>query len=145
MTSRIWWLIPVCASLWAACDPAPQPPRSPSPAAAVAPAAAAAPTRAQRRALKAQAMAAYDRKDFAACARLFEQARDLYGAACCHAQAGATDAAFTALAGAIDGTGRVSSIDKDSDLDPLHGDPRWQRELDHLAARTAEHRKTLNA
>jgi hypothetical protein len=90
-------------------------------------------------------MAAYDRKDFAACAQLFERARDGYGAACCHAQAGAADAAFTALARAIDDGARVDGLDKDSDLDPLHADPRWQRELDHLAARTAEHRKTLNA
>jgi ketosteroid isomerase-like protein len=90
-------------------------------------------------------MAAYDRKDFAACAQLFEQASDRYGAACCHAQAGASDAAFAALARAIDEGAHVSQLDKDGDLDPLHADARWQRELDHLAARTAEHRKVLNA
>lgn len=133
-------------SLWLACTPATPPSRTPAAApatAAAAPSPPAATSRAQRRALHAKGMAAYDRKDFATCAAALEQAHDLYGAACCHAQAGARDAAFAALGRAID-EGHDQDIAKDTDLEPLHADPRWQRELAHLAARTAEHRRTLD-
>ena len=126
-----------------ACAPAPRPapPASRSPAATTA---APAPSRAERRALHGQAVAAYDQRDFAGCAALFERARDPYSAACCHAQAGNRDAAFAALARAIDDTGRLQGMANDSDLGSLHGDPRWQRELDHLAAVAAARRRKLN-
>src|SRR5215468_3553518 len=109
MTSQVCRIaLALCASLWLAsmwlaCAPAAAPPRSPSTAApAAASTARTGPSsRAQRRALMSQAGEAYDRKDFAACAVLFEQAHSDYNAACCHAQAGALDAAFTALARAI--------------------------------------------
>jgi len=90
-------------------------------------------------------MAAYHRKDWAVCATLFEQAHDLYSAACCQAQAGARDLAFALLARAIEDGLRDQDLGKDTDLAPLHADPRWQRELDHLATKTAERRKLLNA
>jgi len=90
-------------------------------------------------------MAAYERKDWAACATAFEQAKDLYSAACCRAQAGALDPAFALLARAIDDGLRDQRLAADDDLAPLHADPRWQRELDHLAAKTAARRAHLNA
>jgi hypothetical protein len=113
------------------CHPA-APPAAPSP-------------RAERAALRAKAMAAYAHKDWKACAALFEQAHAGYGAASCLAQAGDVAGAFAQLAQAID-AGQMSDrgIDHDSDLDPLHADPRWQATLDHLAAWNADHRKTLN-
>jgi hypothetical protein len=105
----------------------------------------AAPTRAATRALHYRALAAYRRKDFADCAGLFERAGEPYGAAGCFALAGQTDAAFAALARAIDGDPHLEDFARDGDLDALHGDPRWRRELDHFAARTAERRGRLNA
>ncbi len=90
-------------------------------------------------------MAAYRRKDWTACADLFERARELYSAACCQAQAGARDPAFALLARAIDDGLYGQDLEKDVDLAPLHADPRWQRELAHLATTTAERRKLLNA
>src|SRR5689334_14379772 len=76
------------------------PPRPATPPPAVAPAAAPAPaplTPAQRAALVRDGMAAYDRKEFATCGRLLEQAADHYNAACCYAQAGDRDRAFALL------------------------------------------------
>jgi hypothetical protein len=135
-------------SLSFACGPAAPPPQAPPAGPAAAPAAtplaAPAASRAERRALHTQATTAYNQKDFAGCATLFERAQDLYSAACCHALAGAPDRAFAAIARAIDQGGRLSGIEADSDLVSLHGDPRWNAELARLAAKTAEHQKTLN-
>lgn len=89
-------------------------------------------------------MAAYDHKDYARCAQLMEQARDAYSAACCYSLAGNRDRAFAFLARAIDEGWRNPSFEKDADLVPLHNDPRWQAELAHFQARTAEYRKALN-
>jgi hypothetical protein len=124
-----------------ACGPTPPPPKAPA-------IAAAAPTasRAERRALHSKGMAAYDRKDFASCAGLLEQALDHYDAACCHAQAGNRDAAFAQLDLAIDdGFRDRAHLDSDTDLAPLHTDPRWQRVSARLAQKSEERRKTLNA
>jgi hypothetical protein len=87
---------------------------------------------------------AYRHKDWSTCAALFEQALDSYDAASCHAQAGSLDPAFAALARAIDGGLRDQDLASDSDLAPLHADPRWPRELARFAAKNAERRKTLN-
>jgi hypothetical protein len=150
--ARLGSLAPGLAALWIACAPA-APPRPPAaPAATAAPAAATAatatgpsrPSRVERQAFEAQATDAYDRKDFAACAQLFDRAHDPYSAACCHAQAAALDAAFAALDRAIADGMHDRRPEADTDLDPLHGDPRWQAALDRLAAKTAEHRATLN-
>jgi len=147
-----------------ACAPAAAPPapRSPAQQAAATPtgatpparadraapatgaAAAAGPSRAERRAQHAQAMAAYTRKDYAACGPAFERADDRYGAACCRALAGEADAAFALLARAID-DGLQQDLAGDDDFAALHGDPRWQATLDRQAARTAAHDRTLNA
>src|SRR5215468_2736600 len=117
--------------LWIACAPTAPPPAAPAGPAASAPA-APEPTRAERRALRARGMRAYNQKDFASCASLLDQAHDRYGAACCHAQAGARDAAFAALDRAIDDGLRDQTpedLEHDSDLAPLHADPRWQPAL----------------
>jgi hypothetical protein len=90
-------------------------------------------------------MAAYDRKEFAACAALMEQAHELYDAACCHARAGAFDAAFAALGRAIDQGLHRHGMESDADLEALHTDPRWQATLTRLSAKIAEYRSTLNA
>lgn len=91
-------------------------------------------------------MAAYDRKEWAACGRLLAEALDHYDAACCYAQGGDRDAAFAQLALAIDGdfSGRAQ-LEQDTDLTSLHDDPRWPRELEHLVARTEARKRTLNA
>jgi hypothetical protein len=144
MTSQARRLAPaLCVvSLWCACTPSSPPPQRP--AATPAPAAAREPSRAERRALRAKGMAAYDHKDYATCASLLEQAHDLYGAACCHSLAGAHDRAFAALSRAIDDGLRSDGFQKDSDLAPLHADPRWQQETAHFAVKNAERRRTLN-
>jgi hypothetical protein len=137
----------LCAlSLWIACTPTASPGTA-GPAAPAAHPTAPGPSRAERRALRTRARAAYSQKDFAGCAALFEQAHDGYSAACCHAQAGARDAAFAALDRAIaDGLSEneQASLANDSDLEPLHADPRWQPALARQAAKTAEHRRRLN-
>ena len=142
----------VALATWIACAPATPPARTPAPAAAApAPAAPAPPpapalTAAELSAIKAQGIAAYERKDWPACAHLLEQALDPYDAACCYAQDGKLDAAFAQLALAIDGGFRNQAhLERDTDLAPLHADPRWQREIAHLVAKSEAHKKTLNA
>ena len=84
----------------------------------------------------AEGQAAYDRKDWPACARLFAAAaRSAEGlrralifqsAACCAALGGDRDEAFRLLAlSAQHGLREVSQVTKDTDLDSLHADPRW--------------------
>jgi hypothetical protein len=144
MTMPARYLAPaLCAlSLWLACSSTSSPPpRSPP---AVAAATAPEPSRAERRALHGQGMAAYDHKDYAACAALLEQARDSYSAACCYSLAGNRDRAFALLSRAIDEGWRNPAFEKDTDLVPLHDDPRWPKELAHFQARNAEHARSLN-
>jgi hypothetical protein len=141
MTSRLRRLVPplLALSTWIACDPATPPPQRPA-------VAAPAPGPGERQALKAKAMAAYDQKDFVTCAGLFEQAKDPYSAACCHAQGGNHDAAFAQLGIAIDhGFYNQGQLERDTDLVALHSDPRWQATTAQLAASREAHRKTLNA
>jgi hypothetical protein len=84
----------------------------------------------------AEGQAAYDRKDWPACARLFAAAapsadgiRRAYlfqSAACCAALGGDRDEAFRLLdLAARHGLREVSQVAADTDLDSLHGDPRW--------------------
>lgn len=110
------------------------------------PAQSRVPSRTELRALWAQGTAAYEAKDWATCARLFTQAGAHYDAACCHAQAGQREVAFTELARAIDGRFHDrAALESDSDLALLHGDPRWARELARAEARAAAFRRTVNA
>lgn len=145
MTSRVGW--PVLASwllsLAVACGPAPRPAQLPVAAPAQGPEPAER-DRAERRATRARAMAAYSQKDWTRCAALFAKARDGYGAASCYALAGQIEPAFAELARAIDDGLRDRDLEHDSDLDPLHADPRWPRELAHFAAAAAQHDKALN-
>jgi tetratricopeptide (TPR) repeat protein len=122
-------------------------PGAPAAAAPATPAPAPAPTALQRAALKRDGMAAYDRKEWATCARLLEQAGDSYDAACCYAQAGDRDNAFRLLERAIrvDGFLDAAHLAKDPDLAPLRGDPRWEQAGHALAAAAAERKARLNA
>jgi hypothetical protein len=94
----------------------------------------AAPVRAT--ATAAEGQAAYDRKDWPACARLFAAAAPsaeglrraliFQSAACCAALGGDRDEAFRLLdLAARHGLREVPQVTKDADLDSLHGDPRW--------------------
>jgi len=124
------------------------PPATPAPTTAAAPAPAPpALTLAQRSALKRDGLAAYERKDFATCARLLEQAADNYNAACCYAQAGDRDRAFALLDRAItvDDFSDQGHLAADPDLSPLHADPRWEAAGKTLAARAAERWTRMNA
>lgn len=145
-----------CAGPGASPATRPAPPVASGPAAGAAPAPAVAPapmptpaplTRAERAALKRDGMAAYDRKEWATCARLLEQAGDHYDAACCYAQAGDRDRAFALLDRAIrvDGFLDGAHLAKDTDLTALHGDPRWEATVKTIAAAAAERKARLNA
>jgi hypothetical protein len=101
---------------------------------------------AARRALRGQGLAAYDRKDWAACAEKLEQAEDWYDAACCRAQQGDVDRAFAALRRAVDGGFRdVSHMQRDPDLEPLHADARWSSLVAAARINADSYRRTVNA
>lgn len=78
-----------------------------------------------------RAAAAYDAGDFAACAAAYAEIPDpspveAYNHACCHARAGAIEAAFERLQFAVDhGLGDLAAVETDRDLEGLHDDPRW--------------------
>lgn len=89
---------------------------------------------------RSQANTAYEKKNYVACARLFEQAaslsaggsvvNDYYNAACCHARARNMDDAFATLERAIEaGYRNLNHIKDDSDLEFLHDDSRWKKLL----------------
>jgi hypothetical protein len=103
---------------------------------------------------QADASAAYDAKQWARCAQLYEavagratgRAREnaLYNAACCHALDGRADAAFAALERTIEaGLRDTANLEADTDLASLHGDPRWPRLVAGAKARTAQWEATL--
>jgi len=84
---------------------------------------------------RAEASAAYDKKDWATCARANLIAAQgpnrpldaLYEAACCQAQAGERDAALATLGRAVDaGYIELLFMQRDPDLGPLRDDARWQ-------------------
>lgn len=84
--------------------------------------------------LRHEANAAYERKDFAACAASYEKLLakpgamppDAYNAACCAAKAGKTDEAFAHLKRAVAmGIKPDARWDQDEDLASLRNDPRW--------------------
>lgn len=107
---------------------------------------AATPSAARRLALYTEGRAAYARKDWASCAELLEQAGDWYNAACCRARLGQLDPAFAGLQRALDGGWRdASHLQRDSDLQALHADPRWAGVVAATQARADAYRKTVNA
>lgn len=80
------------------------------------------------------AFAAYNAKDWAKCAELYAKKTTpdaLYNGACCAALAGNKDDAFARLDKVVaDGFRDLSHIEKDTDLDSLHGDPRWAKVIE---------------
>lgn len=111
----------------------------------------AGPARAEDpRALADAALAAYGRGDYAASARLFEEALaageedpgDLYNAACSASLAGLRQKAFGFLDRAVArGFSGCRHMGEDPDLAPLRTDPRWKGLLDGCeAARLASER-----
>ncbi|AGC43764.1 hypothetical protein MYSTI_02448 [Myxococcus stipitatus DSM 14675] len=106
--------------------------------------------------LRQQADAAFNAKQFAACAQHFAEAArvdpsqgasDSYNQACCHALAGDKDGAFSAL-GTVADKGYTSwqHIRRDSDLASLRADARWApfvaRVRANLVATMAPHSNT---
>jgi len=101
-------------------------------------------------------MAAYDAKQFGACAEQFlalaktttaaKRANALYSAASCYALDGKADLAFTELDNAsAAGYRDVANAENDQDFVKLHTDPRWPKALDQIRARVAAWEKTLTA
>jgi len=63
----------------------------------------------------------------------------MYNVACVHAMQGNADAAFASLEESIAaGFNDPNQFGSDSDLNNLHGDPRWARMMDRLSGRTAQ-------
>jgi hypothetical protein len=100
----------------------------------------------------ARAFEAYERKDYAACARLFLEAveagskdgADHFGAAICFANAGKKDEAFRYLEQAFDlWFNQTGVYEKSEALDPLRSDPRWQTFMAKVQAREAKVDKAL--
>lgn len=103
---------------------------------------------------EAQAIAAYNAKQYARCAELFlsiaekkqgEAAADpLYSVACCHALDGKSDKAFALLDRSVAaGLRNRDHVEVDTDLVSLHADPRWPRMLAAMQARIDAWEKTL--
>lgn len=78
-----------------------------------------------------RALAAYRAGDFASCAAAYAEITeptpvDAYNHACCHARAGAVEAAFERLQFALDhGLDDLATMQADEDLAVLRADPRW--------------------
>lgn len=96
--------------------------------------------------LASEAMGAYQKKDYALSARLFQAATErgardtdtLYNTACALALAGDRDAAFRFLDSAIESGFRSSAhLEADADLNSLHEDPRWAKALGAAEAQQA--------
>jgi hypothetical protein len=105
------------------------------------------------RSLAMDAMAAYQSKDYAKSAALFDEAiakgakspQTFYNAACSHALAGHADRAFALLDEAVSrGWREAAHTAADTDLDSLHADPRWKPMLEKIQAAEAAYLKTIN-
>jgi len=106
-------------------------------------------------ALIKQSDEAYDKKEFKACADAFTEAFKLhekvpgfhrYNAACCWALAGEADPAFEQLF-RIAEKGNYTDYGhtlKDSDLNSLHGDERWNKVIDLMKANAAKLEENYN-
>jgi hypothetical protein len=130
-TSMSLWLGIIAA---VACNRRPAEPSKSEPAAAVV----ATPPDRSESATRARAMAAYDAKQWDSCAEQFtsiaktgdEPKRHdaLYSAACCYAQGGRANLAFSAIDAAITaGLRNVDGVQEDAELLGLHGDSRWAK------------------
>ncbi|MEJ7602018.1 MAG: hypothetical protein WKG01_29245 [Kofleriaceae bacterium] len=137
MRSLVLVLVVSCSS-----PRAPVAPVAPAPAPV---AVAAPPTEAERSQLRIAGMAAYERKDWDACAVALERAGDSYDAACCRAQAGQPELAFPLLEREIKaGFRNIKHLESDPDLASLHRDPRWQGLFALVATEIAAYRTRVN-
>ena len=133
----------LCLVLASCASSAPQPTTKPAPPPAAAPVAQLDPAAKAR--LKTEGMAAYDSKDWVACADKLERAEDWYDAACCRAQAGQLEPAFALLDRAIaDGFHDSKHLENDPDLKPLHEDPRWAAAFERIKTAVAAYRASIN-
>lgn len=106
-------------------------------------------------ALVKQSDDAYDKKEFRACAEAFAEGFKLhekvpsyhrYNAACCWALAGEVDPAFEQLL-RIAEKGNYTDYEhtlKDSDLNSLHDDERWNKVIDMMKANVAKLEENYN-
>jgi len=103
--------------------------------------------------LRVDASIASMRGDHATCVARYDRAAaldprspgDPYNAAACHAGAGEVDAAFRALDRAIDrGYHELELMRADTDLERLHGDPRWADVERRMQARLDAYLQTVN-
>jgi len=106
-------------------------------------------------ALVKQSDDAYDKKEFRACAEAFAEGFKLhekvpgyhrYNAACCWALAGETDLAFEQLLHVAE-KGNYTDYEhtlKDSDLNSLHDDERWNKAIDMMKANVAKLEENYN-
>jgi len=103
-----------------------------------------------------EANAAYEAKDYARCASMFEALADqtqgrkqenaIYNAACCHARDGKPDRAFALLDRAVKGGIKDAEHMKvDPDLESLHGDARWAATIAAVAANVAKWEASIGA
>ena len=103
------------------------PPPAPVPAAA----SGSAPAMTPGNPVGDEAYAAYEAKDYAKCAALYEKQTTpdaLYNGACCLALDGKKDDAFAKLDKVMaSGFRYVGHLGKDTDLTSLHDDPRWAK------------------
>lgn len=104
--------------------------------------------------LTSQAVTAYQQKDFAKSAELFAQAiaqgdhdpGTYYNAACSFALSGQSEEAFALLENAIaQGWSDVEHMQKDSDLNSLHGDARWAKLIALCTTKREAHEKFWNS
>ncbi|MBX3227136.1 MAG: hypothetical protein KIT84_35630 [Labilithrix sp.] len=103
--------------------------------------------------IRADARAAYQKKSYAECGRLFADGEvlasgsegDAYDAACCHALDAKVDAAFELLARAIErGYRDVEHLERDGDLAGLRADARWAALVANAKAAREAYVRTLN-
>ena len=139
------WLVLVVAI---ACkkDKAQEPPPAPGSASAVV-AADAAPAMTAPDPTGDPAFAAYNAKDYAKCAELYAKQTTpdaLYNGACCAALAGNKDDAFARLDKVVAAGFRdVAHLAQDTDLDSLHGDPRWPKVVDAVKANVTKYEASI--
>ena len=138
--------IGLCALLFAACASAPPRPTPAAPTSAAGVAAAMA--------LRADAEAAYNARDYPRCADLFAKAGraqpekadvDGYSAACCFALAGDGASAFAQLDQALaSGLRARADLEGDTDLASLRADPRWAKVLGGATANAEAYYRGAN-
>jgi hypothetical protein len=104
-------------------------------------------------ALRAQAEAAVEAKQYELCAKLFarlvetgvDPQFDRYDSACCLEKAGKRDQAFTQMALVVEGGYRnFEHLERDSDLAGLHDDPRWASLVAAARANWQRHLVAIN-